>query len=106
MPNPQDNSLQQYLDYATSYAKRKAADAKRREYVQSEYVEDFLGAVVAFLDFHPEHADLGQQLDQVRARLHLLLPPEDVREVESTRQFGSRDESADVRSRGEHAAVP
>ena len=24
MPNPQDNSLQQYLDYATSYAKRKA----------------------------------------------------------------------------------
>lgn len=45
-----------------SYAKRKAADAKRRENVQAEYVEDFLGAVVAFLDFHPAHAELGQQL--------------------------------------------
>lgn len=45
-----------------SYAKRKAADAKRRENIQSEYVEDFLGAVVAFLDFHPNHTELGQQL--------------------------------------------
>ncbi len=45
-----------------SYAKRKAADTKRRENVQAEYVEDFLGAVVAFLDFHPNHAELGQQL--------------------------------------------
>lgn len=44
------------------YAKRKAADAKRRENVQAEYVEDFLGAVVAFLDFHPTHAELGQRL--------------------------------------------
>ena len=43
------------------YAKRKAADAKRRENVQAEYVEDFFGAVVAFLDFHPAHAELGQQ---------------------------------------------
>jgi hypothetical protein len=45
-----------------SYAIRKAADAKRRENLQAEYVEDFLGAVVAFLDFHPAHAELGQQL--------------------------------------------
>jgi len=44
------------------YAKRKAADAKRRENAQAEYVEDFLGAVVAFLDFHPAHAELSQQL--------------------------------------------
>ncbi|MEZ5944939.1 MAG: DUF2293 domain-containing protein [Planctomycetaceae bacterium] len=44
------------------YAKRKAADAKRRENVQAEYVEDFFGAVVAFLDFHSNHAELGQQL--------------------------------------------
>ena len=44
------------------YAKRKAADAKRRENVQAEYVEDFLGAVVAFLNFHPDHAELGQHL--------------------------------------------
>ncbi|MEZ6131154.1 MAG: DUF2293 domain-containing protein [Planctomycetaceae bacterium] len=45
-----------------SYAKRKAADAKWRDNVQAEYVEDFFGAVVAFLDFHPNHAELGQQL--------------------------------------------
>jgi hypothetical protein len=45
-----------------SYAKRRAADARRRENVQVEYVEDFFGAVVAFLDFHPNHADLGQRL--------------------------------------------
>ena len=45
-----------------SYAKRRAADARRRANAQSEYVEDFLGAVVAFLNFHPDHADLGQRL--------------------------------------------
>ncbi len=45
-----------------SYTRRKAADAKRRENAQAEYVEDFFGAVVAFLDFHPAHAELGQQL--------------------------------------------
>jgi hypothetical protein len=45
-----------------SYAKRKAADAKRRENTQAEYVEDFFGAVVAFLDFHTDHAELGQRL--------------------------------------------
>lgn len=44
------------------YARRKAADAKRRESVQAEYVEDFLGAVVAFLDFHPAHAEVAQRL--------------------------------------------
>lgn len=44
-----------------SYAKRKAADARRRENAQAEYIEDFLGAVVAFLDFHPAHAELGQR---------------------------------------------
>jgi hypothetical protein len=45
-----------------SYAKRRAADARRRENAQAEYVEDFLGAVVAFLDFHPDHADLADRL--------------------------------------------
>ena len=45
-----------------NYAKKKAADARRREKAQAEYVEDFLGAVVEFLDFHSTHADLGQQL--------------------------------------------
>jgi len=45
-----------------SFAKKKEADARRREKAQAEYVEDFVGAVVAFLAFHPIHADLAQQL--------------------------------------------
>ena len=44
------------------YAKRKAADARRRETVQAEYVSDFFGAVVNFLDFAPAHAKVGNQL--------------------------------------------
>ena len=44
------------------YAKRKVADAKRREIVQAEYVEDFTGAVLTFLAFHPSHADLAHRL--------------------------------------------
>lgn len=45
-----------------SFAKRKEADAKRREKTQAEYVEDFHGTVVAYLNFHPAHADLADQL--------------------------------------------
>lgn len=48
-----------------SYAKRRAADTRRREHAQAEYVEDFFGAVVAFLDFHPVHTDLAQRLARV-----------------------------------------
>jgi hypothetical protein len=44
------------------FAKRKEADARRREKVQTEYVEDFVGAVLAFLAFHPHHADLANRL--------------------------------------------
>lgn len=44
-----------------AYAKRKVADAARREQKQAVYVEDFHGAVLAFLAFAPEHADLAQQ---------------------------------------------
>lgn len=44
------------------YAKRKAADARRRDKAQVEYVEDFYGAVVKFLSFHPAHADLARRL--------------------------------------------
>ena len=44
------------------YAKRKVADAKRRESIQAEYVEDFTGAVLTFLAFHPSHADLAHRL--------------------------------------------
>lgn len=44
------------------YAKKKEADARRREQAQAEYVEDFHGAVLAFLAFHPTHADLADRL--------------------------------------------
>ena len=50
-----------------SFAKRKEADAKRRDKAQAEYVEDFTGAVVTFLAFHPNHADLAQRLASVVA---------------------------------------
>lgn len=47
------------------YARRKVADARRREETQKEYVEDFFGAVVTFLAFHPTHAELAQRLAHV-----------------------------------------
>ncbi len=50
------------------YAKRRAAAAKRREKVQAEYVEDFHGAVVGYLDFHPTHAQLARRLAQAVTR--------------------------------------
>lgn len=50
-----------------SFAKKKEADAKRREKAQEIYVEDFTGAVVSFLAFHPNHADLAQRLAKVVA---------------------------------------
>jgi hypothetical protein len=50
-------------EWATeSYAKRKDADGRRRDKAQAEYVEDFFGAVLAFLAFHPNHADLADRL--------------------------------------------
>lgn len=45
-----------------SYAKRRVSDAVRRERKQTVYVEDFRGAVLNFLAFAPEHAELAQQL--------------------------------------------
>jgi hypothetical protein len=44
------------------YSKRKEADARRRDKAQTEYVEDFFGAVVAFLAFHPSYADFADRL--------------------------------------------
>ena len=44
------------------FAKKKDADARRREKAQAEYVGDFHGAVVAFLGFHPGHAELADRL--------------------------------------------
>lgn len=45
-----------------AYARRKEADSRRREKFQAEYIEDFHGAVLAFLAFHPDHADLADRL--------------------------------------------
>lgn len=44
------------------YVRKQEAAARRREQVQAEYVEDFLGAVLASLAFHPAHADLADRL--------------------------------------------
>ena len=44
------------------FAKKKEADARRRDKAQAEYVEDFLGAVVAFLGFHANYADLADRM--------------------------------------------
>jgi hypothetical protein len=44
------------------YARRKDADARRRHKAQTEYVEDFFGAALAFLAFHPNHAELADRL--------------------------------------------
>lgn len=44
------------------FAKKREADAKRREKVQADYVEDFLEAVVGFLAFDSNHAELAQRL--------------------------------------------
>ena len=45
-----------------SYAKKRAADARRRDQKQAAYVGDFTEAVMRFLNFHPHHAPLAQQL--------------------------------------------
>jgi hypothetical protein len=50
-----------------SYSKRKAGAARRRDKVQLKYVEDFTGAVVAFLAFHPNHSELANKLAKVVA---------------------------------------
>lgn len=44
------------------FAKKKEAEARRRDKAQAEYVEDFHGAVVAFLDFHANYANLAQRM--------------------------------------------
>jgi hypothetical protein len=44
------------------YAKKKETGARRREKAQASYVEDFHGAVLSFLAFHPTHADLADRL--------------------------------------------
>lgn len=50
-----------------SFARRREADAQRREKAQEVYVEGFTETVVSFLAFHPNHADLAQRLATVVA---------------------------------------
>jgi len=45
-----------------AYAKRRAADKARRERKQDEYVDDFRGAVLTFLDFASSHSNLAEQM--------------------------------------------
>ncbi|MFM8275210.1 MAG: DUF2293 domain-containing protein [Gemmata sp.] len=45
-----------------TYARRRGADAARRERAQGEYAEEFRGAVLAFLNFAPAHSDLAERL--------------------------------------------
>jgi len=45
-----------------AYAKRRAAETARRDRKQAEYVEDFRGAVLTFLDFAPRYASLAEHL--------------------------------------------
>jgi len=45
-----------------SFVKKKEADARRRDKAQANYVEDFFGAVLSFLGFHQNYADLAQRM--------------------------------------------
>lgn len=45
-----------------AYAKRRGGETARRERKQIQYVDDFRGAVLAFLDFASSYADLAEQL--------------------------------------------
>lgn len=45
-----------------TYAKKQVAASRRREKTQHAYVEDFHGAVMAFLGFHERHASLAESL--------------------------------------------
>ncbi len=50
-----------------AYAVRQVAAGRRREKVQTAYVEDFVGAVVDFLAFHPTYAELADRLAKLVA---------------------------------------
>ncbi len=64
-PRERIHEVQESLaaERATSaYAKRRDADARRREAQQTEYVEDFHAAVVDFLAFHGRYAEVAECL--------------------------------------------
>jgi len=52
-----------------SYAKKRAADARRREKVQAEYINDFEGAVLDFLNFDVRYRELAKQLAKLVTEL-------------------------------------
>lgn len=59
------NTIRADLDAERStdaYAKKQESAAKRRQKVQSEYVEDFVVAVLDFLNFHSSHCEVASQL--------------------------------------------
>jgi hypothetical protein len=45
-----------------SYAKKQQSAVRRREKVQTEYVQEFTEAVRTYLAFHPSHAELADRL--------------------------------------------
>ena len=49
------------------YARKMQSAARRREQDQAEYVEDFQGAVAAFLRFHETHTALSRRLARLVA---------------------------------------
>jgi len=55
------NNLQQERS-TPAWQKRQENAAKRRDAKQAEYVDDFLGAVLAYLDFHPDYSEFAQRL--------------------------------------------
>jgi hypothetical protein len=44
------------------YAKKREADARRREREQADYIEDFYSAVLRYLAFHSRYAALAERL--------------------------------------------
>jgi hypothetical protein len=50
-----------------AYARRRAADTTRREKAQTEYVDEFRLAVLAYLNFHATHAETAAKLSRVVA---------------------------------------
>ena len=51
-----------------AYAKRREADTRRREKTQAAYVEDFEGAVLAYLAFAAPHQPLAKRLAKAVTR--------------------------------------
>jgi hypothetical protein len=50
-----------------SHAKKQIASAARRERLQTEYVGDFTESILQFLNFHPAHGQIAQQLARLVA---------------------------------------